>query len=109
MAEGVVIECKSKDELDQQIQSKKLVVVDFTATWCGPCKVIAPHFAKLAEQFTNIIFLKVDVDESTDLSQEWAIRGIPTFIFIKEGKEVERLAGANPGELTRKVELLAAI
>ncbi|KAG6497341.1 thioredoxin H-type-like [Zingiber officinale] len=113
MAEGVVIACHTVDEWKQQIQisleSKKLVAVDFTASWCGPCRFMAPVFAELAKKFTDVIFLKVDVDELEPVSQEWKVEAMPTFIFIKEGIEVDRLVGANKDALPKKVELLAAI
>ncbi|XP_074583082.1 thioredoxin H-type-like [Curcuma longa] len=112
MAEGVIA-CHTVDEWKQQIQrsieSKKLVVVDFTASWCGPCRVMAPIFAELAKKFTNIIFLKVDVDELETVAQEWKVEAMPTFLFIKEGNEVEKIVGAQKEELPKKVELLAAI
>lgn len=83
------------------------VVVDFTATWCGPCRIISPVFVELSRRFPEIFFLKVDVDELRDVAQEWAVEAMPTFIFIKEGKAVDKVVGARKDELERKVTALA--
>ena len=66
--------------------SDKLVVVDFTATWCGPCQMIAPYYAQLAEEFTGCVFIKVDVDENEETAEACGIQAMPTFKFFK-GKE----------------------
>lgn len=87
--EGQVIACHTVDSWNQQLemgnQSKKLVVVDFTASWCGPCRFISPILVDLAKKLPNVIFLKVDVDELNTVAQEWAIEAMPTFVFLKEG------------------------
>ena len=109
MAEAV-IGCHTVEEWNHQLElakeSGKLVVVDFTATWCGPCRIIAPIFAELAKTFTNAVFLKVDVDELQTVSQEWKVEAMPTFIFLKAGQVVDRIVGANKEELQKKVRLL---
>ncbi|XP_012709412.2 thioredoxin [Fundulus heteroclitus] len=86
----------------------KLVVVDFTATWCGPCKQIAPEFVKLSElpENQNVIFLKVDVDDAADVSQDCNIKCMPTFQFYKSGKMVFEFSGANKDTLISKIEEL---
>lgn len=86
----------------------KLVVVDFTATWCGPCKQIAPRFKELAEKAENknVVFLKVDVDEAADVAAECKINCMPTFQFWKNGKMVEEFSGANYDKLVEKVAAL---
>ncbi|XP_058479501.1 thioredoxin-like [Solea solea] len=82
----------------------KLVVVDFTATWCPPCKMIAPIFEELAEKYTNIVFLKVDVDEALDVGEEYNVSSMPTFLFIKNSKELDRFSGASQDKLRAKLE-----
>ncbi|CAL5193877.1 unnamed protein product [Lathyrus oleraceus] len=90
-----------KKYIEKENTSDKLIVVDFTASWCGPCRFMAPTFAELAKEKPHIIFLKVDVDELKTLAEEWGIRAMPTFLFFKEGKEVDRLVGANKVELQK--------
>ncbi|XXG56257.1 hypothetical protein AAC387_Pa03g3724 [Persea americana] len=105
---GCVISCHSiedwKSQFAQGASSKKLVVVDFTASWCGPCRFIAPVVADLAKKLHDVIFLKVDVDELKDVSEEWAVEAMPTFLFLKEGKEVDKLVGAKKEELQKLIE-----
>ncbi|XP_058479500.1 thioredoxin-like [Solea solea] len=94
------------DDFKKQMKNAgdKVVVVDFTATWCSPCKMIAPIFEELAEKYTNMVFLKVDMDEAEDVGEEYNVTSMPTFIFIKNTKELERFCGANGDKLKAKVE-----
>ncbi|XP_032400038.1 thioredoxin b [Etheostoma spectabile] len=86
----------------------KLVVVDFTATWCGPCKQIAPAFEKESKDSANknVIFLKVDVDEAEDVSAHCKINCMPTFMFFKNGEKVDEFSGANINTLMEKLSAL---
>ncbi|CAF2046684.1 unnamed protein product [Brassica napus] len=101
--EGQVIACHTVEAWNEQLQkgndSKTLVVVDFTASWCGPCRFIAPFFADLAKKLPNVIFLKVDIDELKSVASDWAIESMPTFMFMKEGKIVDKVVGAKKDEL----------
>ena len=78
---------------------ENLVVVDFTATWCGPCKRIAPYYKELSEEFTNVVFLKVDVDDNRDTTEECKISSMPTFQFYQKGQKVHEFSGANRDQL----------
>ncbi|KAI3894281.1 hypothetical protein MKX03_001828 [Papaver bracteatum] len=85
--------------------SNQLMVIDFTATWCGPCKFMAPVFSELSERFPDAIFVKIDVDELPDVSREFGVQAMPTFILLKQGKEVDKIVGAKRDELEKKVAL----
>eukprot|EP00124_Ichthyophonus_hoferi_P000013 Ihof_evm13s1 gene=Ihof_evmTU13s1 len=80
---------KNMAEYKALIASDKLVVVDFFATWCGPCKMIAPVLEEMSKTMTNVIFCKVDVDECEDIAAEEGIEAMPTFYFYKNGKKVD--------------------
>ncbi|XP_063234375.1 thioredoxin-2 [Bacillus rossius redtenbacheri] len=83
-----------------------LVVVDFFATWCGPCKMIAPKIEEMTKQFPDVVFLKVDVDEIEELATEYDISAMPTFIFIKNKQKVESFSGANEKKLLEMIQQL---
>ncbi|KEH36212.1 putative monodehydroascorbate reductase (NADH) [Medicago truncatula] len=88
-----------KEHLEKGNGSKKLIVVDFTASWCGPCRFIAPILAEIAKKLPNVTFLKVDVDELKTVAEEWAVDAMPTFLFLKEGKLVDKVVGAQKEQL----------
>ncbi|XP_028213323.1 thioredoxin H-type-like isoform X1 [Glycine soja] len=84
--------------------NKNQVVIYFTASWCGPCKFITPVFNHMAAEFANADFVKIDVDELSGVAKEFKVEAMPTFVLWKEGKEVERVVGANKDELQNKIK-----
>lgn len=85
-----------------------LLVIDFWATWCGPCRMIAPIISKLAEKYDGKITVgKCDVEENDDLAAEFGIRNIPTILFFKNGEVVDKIVGAqSEAKLDEKFQTL---
>ncbi len=86
------------------------LVVDLWATWCGPCKAIAPVISELAEQYDGkIVVGKCDVEENDDIAIEFGVRNIPTILFFKDGKLVDKMVGAaGKAKFQEKFEALLA-
>jgi len=93
-----VYEVNSSEDFKKVIQHP-VVVIDFYAEWCGPCKKIAPEIEKLSNKYTNIKFCKINVDELDKLSNTFKVTSLPTFVFLKNdtknSTEVARVMGAN--------------
>ncbi len=82
---------------EEVLRSDKPVLVDFWATWCGPCKMLAPTVAAIAEEKTDVLKVgKVDVDEETELARRFGIMSIPTLILFKDGQVVKQTMGFQP-------------
>ena len=86
----------TKAEFEKLINENNNVVIDFYATWCGPCKLLAPIFEDVAKEKTNVTFVKVDVDEALELAELFGISSIPTVVYIKNQKMVLRELGFKP-------------
>jgi len=86
----------------------KLIVLDFTATWCGPCQAIAPVFTAMAEERPDVLFVKCDVDELAELAAAEGVSSMPTFLFFRNGESIATLRGADPEGLRALVEEHAA-
>ena len=83
----------TSQNFDQVINENEKVLVDFFATWCGPCKMLAPIVEKLAEEEASVKVVKVDVDEESELAIRFGISSIPTLLMFKNGKLVDKQIG----------------
>ncbi|PIA38516.1 hypothetical protein AQUCO_02700013v1 [Aquilegia coerulea] len=95
------------EKLSEASRLGKIVVANFSATWCGPCRIIAQLYSELSEKYPSLMFLAVDVDELTEFSSSWDIRATPTFFFLRDGKQIDKLVGANKPELQKKIVTFA--
>ena len=93
----------NSSEFSGLLQEDKLLVVDFFATWCGPCKKLSPTLDEVSEELgEQVNIVKVDVDESEDLAMDY---GIPTVLFFKNGQQVDKFVGALPkSEIVAKIQ-----
>ncbi len=107
----------SHSEFDALLASTRYVIVDFYADWCGPCKMIAPHFLKMAATHALpgfLAFAKVDVDRVQSVAQKYGVSAMPTFMFFKEGKQVAvngnvTIQGANLPTLMQAAEKMGRL
>lgn len=109
MAEGVIE--LTTDSWDKEVlQSSGLVMVDFWAVWCGPCRMIAPTVEELAKEYAGRVKVgKLNTDENSEIAGKYKIMGIPTIMFFKDGQKVDQIVGAVPKpQLKSKIEALLA-
>lgn len=95
-------------EFEAELKSagEKLIVVDFSATWCGPCKMIKPFFHSLCEKYGDVVFIEIDVDDAQDVASHCDVKCMPTFQFYKNGKKVQEFSGANKEKLEETIKSL---
>lgn len=87
----------SQAGFEKALETNSLVLVDFWATWCGPCRMIAPAIEKLAAEFDGKVLVgKVDVDQEEELAVQFGVMSIPCVVLLKDGQEIGRLVGAQP-------------
>ena len=104
-SESRVVEITEIDELEK-IAKKfplNLIVMDFSATWCMPCKSIKPFFKELSIQYKDCVFLAIDANDGEELLNFFNIKSLPTFIFMKQRKAFDILEGADRDKLTQKI------
>jgi len=100
----------TEKNIQELLAQPKIVVLDFWAEWCGPCKQLGPIFEKVAGTLTSkAIFGKVNVDNEEQLAQKYEVRGIPCVIVLSKGEEVDRIVGAlSEADFRKKLEALLA-
>ncbi|KAL1327935.1 hypothetical protein HN51_037917 [Arachis hypogaea] len=107
LKDGQVIGIHSAIELEKKLnaasKTSRLAILYFTAAWCGPCRFISPVYTNLAGKYPKVVFLKVDIDEAADVAARWNVASVPTFFFIKNGREVDSVVGADNNALERKI------
>ena len=87
------------DEFSQLLASEKLVVADYTASWCGPCRLVSPLIDRLATEYQGrATVVKIDIDQNKDNAKQYGIRSIPAVLMFKDGELVENFAGKQPYE-----------
>jgi thioredoxin 1 len=107
MAEGVM-EVSSSTWDKEVLQSEDLVMVDFWAVWCGPCRMVAPTVEELSKEYAGKLkVVKLNTDDNPDIASRYKIMGIPTLMFFKGGEKVEQIVGAVPKpQLQAKIDSL---
>ncbi len=105
---GDVKSVSSADWDNEVLSANGLVMVDFWATWCGPCRMVAPVVEKLADEYNGKVkVLKLNTDENPDIASKQGITGIPTLMFFKDGSKVDQVVGAVPeASLRSKLDAL---
>ena len=95
MASDKIVILNAENFQQEVLDSEQLVVVDFWADWCGPCKMVAPVMDELAEDYDGRAKIaKLNVDEERDLAKKYRVMSIPSILFFKNGNEVDRIVGA---------------
>lgn len=95
---GKIVEINSKEEFENELLSEGVILVDFHAIWCGPCKMLGPILEDVADEVEGVTIIKVNVDENPDLSVKYGIRNIPTILAFKSGENVDKFVGVKKKE-----------
>ena len=91
--EEKVIEVTSENFEEVVLKSEKPVLIDFYATWCGPCKILFPIVEEAAKENENVKFVKIDIDKTDDIALQYQVMSIPTLVLIQNGEEKDRIVG----------------
>lgn len=105
MSENVI--SISDNDFNDIITSNKLVVVDFFATWCGPCRALSPYIDELSTNNHHILFAKANIDETPVIANELYVKSLPCVIIFENGKEINRVVGFNKQKLQAIIENLS--
>ncbi|XP_071722277.1 thioredoxin H4-1-like [Rutidosis leptorrhynchoides] len=93
--------------ISEACKDNKIVLANFSATWCNPCRKIAPVYCELAYKYTSLMFLTVDVDQLAELAKKWDVKATPSFFFLKEGRQIDKIVGGDKEELKKKTAAIA--
>ena len=104
---GICVMSVRDDNFNAIITSNKLVVVDFFATWCGPCRALSPYIDELSANNHHILFAKANIDETQDIANELDVKSLPCVVIFKNGKEINRVVGFNKQKLQAIIENLS--
>ena len=88
-----IIEVTSQNFEEEVLRSEKPVLIDFYATWCGPCKILSPIVEEAAKENENAKFVKIDIDKTDDIAMQYQVMSIPTLVLIQNGEEKDRIVG----------------
>lgn len=97
----------SDNDFNDIIANNKLVVVDFSATWCGPCRALSPYIDALATNHHHILFAKANIEETPIMANELDVKSLPCVIIFENGKEIHRVVGFNKPKLQAIIENLS--
>lgn len=97
-----VIHIEEKDFEEKVLNSNRMVLVDFYADWCGPCKMLSPVIEKLSDEIDNFDFVKINVDNAENVSRKYGVMSIPTLIVFNNGEEVKKSVGFRSADELRE-------
>jgi len=99
-----LVEISQTNVFQAAVQStRNLIVVDFFAPWCGPCRALSPTFTDIANRFPNVLVIKANVDVLTDIAAQYDVSRLPTVVYIRNGREIDRVIGSDRGAIAAKV------
>ncbi|CAH8360359.1 unnamed protein product [Eruca vesicaria subsp. sativa] len=96
-----------EEKITEAKTNGKILVVNFNVSWCVPCKKLEPIFRELASRYPSMIFVTIDVEELAEFSNEWNVEATPTIVFLKDGRQIDKLVGAETSELQKKTAAAA--
>ncbi|RDY05312.1 Thioredoxin-like protein CXXS1, partial [Mucuna pruriens] len=99
-----VVLIDSLQSWDFHVTQNSPVVVHFTASWCMPSVAMNPFFEELASSYQDVLFLTVDVDEVKEVATRMDVKAMPTFLLLKDGAAVDKVVGANPEEIRKRID-----
>ncbi|MER6470949.1 thioredoxin family protein [Streptomyces collinus] len=103
-----MIKVTSTEHYGELLNAEPKVIAMFTANWCAPCKAITPEFESLSTQYETVAFLFIDIDINEEVAEQYGVSGLPMFLTLRKGQQMDTLKGANDVALRRMVRVFAA-